>query len=200
MKHRIVITAVAANLAVALFAYPGTSAWGQNLPPQFPRGLSPERARILFGNRFPERRLLAPTTPAQKIAQAVPPKSICKPDCDEFRAQVKQKGSIMVLVDLNIPNLPDETRAPKDKRATVLQARKQAISDAQDRLLRRMAMRNVKVHGKYTVSPGVAITVDAVSLEDLIANPEVVRIYENKRHHLNLRQSVPQIGAGQILA
>src|SRR5215470_4670531 len=100
-KHSVAIVKLMASLVAASLLAFGSYAQERATPPKFHPGLSPERARILYGHRLTERRLLAKQAQAQKVAQAVPAKNICKPDCSELRNKVKQQGSMTVIVYLN---------------------------------------------------------------------------------------------------
>lgn len=87
----------------------------------------------------------------------------------------REQGSVRVIVGLDVPfqpegDLPDEQ---------AVQAQRQAIAAAQDRLLQRMAPFAISNVSRYEFIPFVAMTVDEPALRNLIANPEVQSIEDD---------------------
>jgi predicted acylesterase/phospholipase RssA len=82
---------------------------------------------------------------------------------------VREQGSVRVIVGLDVSFQP-EGNLPNEQ---AVQAQRQAIAAAQDRLLQRMAPFAISNVSRYEFIPFVAMTVDEPALRDLIANPEV---------------------------
>jgi subtilisin len=135
---------------------------------------------------------------ALQAQSTLPSRSKCYPaTCDELLTKAQQRGSVNVIILLNVPNLPDESRVPKKDRDNVMQARKAAIAQVQDRFLQRMSSHKVRVGAKFKLTPGLGITIDAKGLKDVMAQPEVKNIQENLPERTMLPQSIPLIGANQ---
>lgn len=155
----------------------------------------------LYGPHGLQKRLLAQKIQASKPVTPPPVKSKCGPTtCDELVAKARRQGSVNVIVGFNIPNLPNHSRVPEKDRPTVMREREAAIRQAQDALLQRMSAHKIRVGVKFKLTPGMAITVDAATLADLIADPDVVSIGEDIPMRPMLNQSVPLIGADQAWA
>jgi subtilisin family serine protease len=169
----------------------------QQLPnqPNIPRPL----LHKLQGPQVLKQRLLAQKAQAFKKQSPAGNKTKCK-NCDELLAKARKYGSVDIIIGFDIPNLPDATRLPKQDQPKVDQEIKEAISKAQEQLLKRLdshKMRNIKT---FDYTPGMSMQVDAAALEALIADPEVSTIEENERGDFFLPQSVPLIGAEQAFA
>jgi subtilisin family serine protease len=117
--------------------------------------------------------------------------------CEELHAKARAQGSVNVIIELHAPGLPDESHLPQQERPAVLRARQAAVGQAQDSFLPRLNLRNVKAVVKFKLTPGIAMTVDAETLKDLIADPEVIGIQEERLDRTMLPQTVPLIGADQ---
>jgi hypothetical protein len=88
---------------------------------------------------------------------------------------VREQGSIPVIVGLDVPFQPEgELSDPQ-----AVQDQRQAIAEAQDRLLQRMAGLNISNVTTFEFIPFVSMTVDEAALRDLIANPEVTSIEQD---------------------
>lgn len=145
-----------------------------------------------------KQRLLARKVQASQPAKPTPGKSKCGPTtCDELLAKARQHGSVNVIVLLDIPNLPDDTRVPKKDRPAVLQARQAAIRQAQEAFLQRMSAHKIRIGRKFTLTPGMSMTVDATVLKAIIEDSQIKSIQENLPDRPMLPQSIPMIGADQ---
>jgi hypothetical protein len=103
----------------------------------------------------------------------------CSPNCDVLRRNVVQQGVVTIIVMFDIPNLPNHTRASDKDWPVVVQARENAIRQAQDRAIARLASYKIRVNRRLTLTPGMGLTVNAAALEDLIANLEIEGIEED---------------------
>ena len=96
--------------------------------------------------------------------------------CYDLRTLAQQRGFVAVNVELDVPNLLDETRAAPEFQSVFAETRRRAIAQAQARLTKRMQPFNITVVSKYTFFPGIKIRANTKALEDLIENSEVKSI------------------------
>lgn len=132
------------------------------------------------------------TSDAKRSPSFTPSK--CTPSCDELVSKAQKKGSILILIGLNVSDLPGDA-SPKS-----LEARRQLVARAQDRVLSRMSGYKIKGIKRFDLTPGMAATVDAQGLKRLLADPEVRTIREERPSRPALLQSAPLIGADQAWA
>ncbi|MBI5025710.1 MAG: S8 family serine peptidase [Nitrospirae bacterium] len=180
----------------AIFFAPGTFAEQPADKPPLPRPL----LRKMYGPHTLTQRLQMQKAQAPKTQPPKPTKPACPPNCEELLEKARKYGLVRVIVGLNIPDLPDPIRLPKEERPKAFQARKEAIAKAQERLLKRMAKHKIAYIKKSEYFPDMAMTIDAAALEVLIADPEVRNIGEDVLMRPMLPQSVPIIGADQAHA
>lgn len=148
-----------------------------------------------FKERVQARR--AATMAVNSGSPEVPPstKGKCPPTCEELLDKARRYGTVNIIVGLNIPNLPEASRVPKERQAQVDQTRMEAVAQAQERLLKAMAKYKIKNVRKFKVTPGLAMSVDLMTLQALIADPDVKSIGEDYLASPSLSQSIPLIGA-----
>lgn len=113
------------------------------------------------------------------------------PSVKNLMADVIQQGTVMVIVNLRSPLLPDSVESlsskEKDKYLT------EEIARIQEAVLERLADRgeNIKNPTKYKFSSQMALTVTEIGLEALMFDPDVEKILENKASDGSLGSSVP---------
>jgi subtilisin len=170
-------------------------------PPERP-GRPQTLQEKLYGHYGSRQRLLAEQQKVQASKPIAPAtgRDKCTPRCDELLAKARQQGLMSIMVTLDVPDLPDETRVPKEKQPAVMRERETAISQVQDRVLQRMHSHKIKSVRKFKLTPGLGLTVDAAALQTLITDPEVIQIHESQIFRLMLNQSGPLIGATQAWA
>lgn len=116
---------------------------------------------------------------------------IAQPQLQALIAQAQAKGSVRVIVGLNINYQPEgRLRNPQ-----AVQAQRSAIARAQETLLNQLAGHNVQAIRKYSFIPHLAMQVDAAALISLAANPSVTKIAADRVRYPSLLESVPLIGA-----
>jgi hypothetical protein len=91
--------------------------------------------------------------------------------------KAKSQGRVRVIVRLRLGEQKLETTLA-DPAAVTVQC--QAIACLQDRLLQRMESFSVTSIRRFEFVPQVAMEVEAAGMSDLLANPEVVDIAEDK--------------------
>lgn len=112
----------------------------------------------------------------ETATMAPTPMSTCPPDCDALLAQVKQSGSLQVIVRLNVPFQSDLTDQ------VAIAAQRKAIQEAQDNLIRDLAAavgQSPLVDLSYDATPYLVLSVDSASLDYLINSPSVYAIEED---------------------
>lgn len=124
-------------------------------------------------------------------------KKSCPPNCDELLAKIQKHGSQMIVVNLKRADLPDYIHVPKADRARLIEARRQAITARQDRVIGRLAAHSIKLKNirRSKDSPSIGITADATMLKALMTDPEVESIGEDIPMRPMLNQRVPLISA-----
>jgi hypothetical protein len=110
--------------------------------------------------------------------------------------RVRRGESVRIIVHLNVPARSE--RGLRDPIARESQRRQ--ITDAQTTLLRRLNLAGLRDIRRLNATPFIVMTVDATTLEALLAAPEVRAIEESVPLDLNLTQSVPLIEADDAWA
>jgi subtilisin family serine protease len=105
--------------------------------------------------------------------------------------QVQKQGIIRVIIGLNVAFQPEGDLA--DSQA--IQSQQTRIARAQDNLLKRMSAFDTTLISRFEFIPFIALEVDAVALEDLGANPNVISLEEDIPIPPILNSSIPVIGA-----
>ena len=91
--------------------------------------------------------------------------------------KAKSQGRVRVIVRLRLDEGKLETTLA-DPAAVTVQC--EAIARLQDRLLQRMQSFGITNIKRFQFVPQIAMEVDAAGVSDLLANPEVVSISEDK--------------------
>ncbi|HEV2851267.1 MAG TPA: S8 family serine peptidase [Thermoanaerobaculia bacterium] len=142
--------------------------------------------------------------PAASAASAGPKQGLAKEDLgglpapgvrpevlQSLRDKAARQGSVRVLVRLSTAFTPegrlDTARAS---------GQRQAISQAQDSAVARLAGTSARVNARYQRIPFLALEVDAGALDRLATLPGVVGIEEDVFHRPSLASSTAVIGAG----
>lgn len=137
-----------------------------------------------------------PATPAAPI------------DWAQLEAAARARGSLPVIIGLDVPGQPREAIAGDAQAAARQQA---AFAQAQDKLLRRLDGHQVHSIRRFDFIPFIAMSVDAAALAALRADPAVVSVEEDTAVAPELAQTIPLIradfahiaaytGAGQAVA
>jgi len=105
-------------------------------------------------------------------------------------------GSIRVIVKLDVGFFP-EGYLTSPFAAT---SQRVQIAQAQDRVLKRLEAFQSRPARRFRHVPYFAIQVNAEALADLLANPQVVGVYEDVPVPADLSQTVPLIGADDVWA
>lgn len=111
---------------------------------------------------------------------AVNPRSLNPLPDQDLLSKAKSKGSISVIVGLRVDFRPEGTLANPQ----AVQAQRDAISRAQDTLLRAMASMNVKSVQKFPYIPYMTMEVDEAGLIFLSNFPDVTSVKENVPENL----------------
>lgn len=167
-------------------------------PPAWPRAIQNFPGPVAFKHRLLARQIQQAQVDQPRASK--PQKPECPPKCDELVAKAKKNGSVRVIVGLNVSGLPDPIQLPEKERSKALQDRKKMVAEAQDRMLSRLAKHKIRSVKKASYGPDLAMSVDSLALEALIADPDVLSIGEDKIHFPTLNQTVPLIGADQAWA
>jgi subtilisin family serine protease len=145
-------------------------------------------------------------TAADPLVARVPHNAYNKSGRDDLQTPLAQQGELRVLVGLQTP---DEIRQNVD--ITPDDAKEQAVSRRQQRLLQRLAGHNVRNVRALRFHHFVAMTVDAGALNALLADPDVTSVSED-RPRFPVLNDTPGIthadqawaqgfrGAGQVVA
>lgn len=94
---------------------------------------------------------------------------------ERLLAKVPIRGTVEIIVGLRLDNYESEGYLLPE----IAQIQRQAITEAQNRLLARMALHKIKFIVKFEHIPFVAMEVDEATLKALIVDPEVKTIEEN---------------------
>jgi subtilisin family serine protease len=122
-------------------------------------------------------------SPAPASSRPVVPKGL--------REKAASTGAARVIVQLAAPFSPEGRLA-----AGQALAQRQAIGNAQDAALEKLAGQKVKLHARYQHMPFLALEVDAAALELLARLPEVTGIQEDRFQKALLASSNAVIGSG----
>jgi uncharacterized repeat protein (TIGR01451 family) len=132
------------------------------------------------------------TLQAQTIVQ---PAGVDSPDATlaaQLAAQIDAQGAVPLIVELNLPDYRPEAFADVQAAA----AQETAIANAQNAVLARLAGHEVTNIKTYEYLPFVALTIySRDTLDALFADPDVVRIHEDKPVPPALADSVPLVRA-----
>jgi hypothetical protein len=137
-------------------------------------------ATYVWGQGSPSR-LFAQETHAPQPVQRAPGTKRCSPDCDQLLVKARQKGSTSIIVVLVAPDLPRLARpeAPIGERRRSHEARKQAVAQAQQSFLLKLASHKLNKLRAFAYLPHVSMEVDAATLEAILSYPEVRSVSEN---------------------
>jgi len=113
----------------------------------------------------------------------------------ELRQKVGQKGTIRVLVTLNLAYSPEAGLDPAG-----VQTQRTSIERTTQNLLASMAGQKYTLNATYYAFPLVGVTVDSAGLEKLFTSPYVSSVAESTMKKADLAQSVPLIGASNAQA
>ena len=132
---------------------------------------------LYFGSATPSASTAGQTleSPAPASSRPVVPK--------ELREKAASTGAARVIVQLAAPFSPEGRLA-----AGQALAQRQAIGNAQDAALEKLAGQKVKVHARYQHMPFLALEVDAAALDLLARLPEVTGIQEDRFREAAPRQ------------
>jgi len=163
--------------------------------PGWPRAAKRFPGPIAFKHRLLARQIQQTQVDQPRVSKSQKPE--CPPRCDGLIAKAKRDGSVRVIIELNVTDLPDPIRSPAEDRFRLLETRKAKVLDAQERLLKRLEKHRVTGVKKFQYGPGLVMRVDNGALQQLIADPEVLSIGEDAPVPPLLNQSVPLIDANQ---
>lgn len=94
---------------------------------------------------------------------------------DALWKKVREDGTVMVIVTLNVPYQPESQLGSQRE----IDAQRAAIAAAQDDLVASLTEGHVEVNTRMTLFPQIALTVDEPALRQLAASPLVAAIEEN---------------------
>lgn len=123
------------------------------------------------------------------------PKATIAAHYEALHAQALKHGTVRVIVKVNAPTRPAGARlaqAQRDQRASVARL--------QDAIFRTVPLPHPETVKRYTDIPYLAMEVDAATLEQLRASPDVKAITEDRVARAFLNESVPLIGGANAWA
>lgn len=106
--------------------------------------------------------------------------------------EVREEGTVMVIVTLNIPYQPEAQLGSQRE----IDAQRSAIADAQGELITSLTAGHVEVNTRMTLFPQIVLTVDEPALLQLAASPLVAAIQENALSAPTGR--VPEVNGGRL--
>jgi subtilisin family serine protease len=110
-------------------------------------------------------------------------------------AKLQDAGKSRVIVEFSVPKSNLRTQA-------AMAARKDAVRTGQDQILNAafgsLAAAEKHALSRMSIQPKFALSVNRAELETLAADSRVTRIFPDKIVKLNLRESVPLIGADDL--
>jgi len=121
------------------------------------------------------------------------------PDAAKLINTAERQGFVSIIVEFAPPTAPTVLRPS----AAILEPHKAQVRAIQDSIIAnhfgsatapRPGQGFIRGLQRLSVSPMFAINVNATELEDLAADPQVVRLHENALKKTNLEQSIPLIG------
>jgi len=121
----------------------------------------------------------------------------CVPRCAELQSRIKRSGSLRIILTLSLePTFrPEGELGPQNRTAQRL-----AILKMQEGILQRMTTQGVMTFRKFESIPSLMLEVNETALNDLLSNPDIVRIEEDVAVPPVLPQSVPLIGGNNAWA
>ncbi len=107
-----------------------------------------------------------------------------------LQARLQQGSTQRVIVQLDLSTTP-ESKLPRAQ----IEAQRERIARAQERLLSQIDKAANRELRKLTTLPGIVLEVDSETLQALASNPDVLSIQEDVLMAPSLAESVPLIGA-----
>lgn len=103
-------------------------------------------------------------------------------------------GAVPVIIQLRSATVPEHSLASD----VAVASQRQAIANAQDGFLARVASLSPVSVQRYSTIPALAFVASAELVRELLADPEVLSVSENKWNEAFLNESVPLIGASAV--
>ncbi len=114
---------------------------------------------------------------------------------EELVSRARTEGAVKIIVRLNIDFVPEGLLKHASQRAQ----QRVAINNAQQMLIGQVARFNAKVRGVLKYTPKIGFEVDETALTFLISSPLVAGIWEDRPLSPFLAESIPLIGADDVL-
>src|SRR5262245_15395023 len=130
------------------------------------------------------------TPPTKSIDAALASGRITKETLD----QLHQSGTAPVIVRLLLPT----PFRPEGDISSLADQQRQAIANAQDRVLTLLTGQRVQNVKRFKTIPHLAFEVDMRALSALIAMTEVAIVHPDRRHFPSLNTSLPLVGATNV--
>ncbi|HAX25448.1 MAG TPA: hypothetical protein PK593_07645 [Thermomicrobiales bacterium] len=116
------------------------------------------------------------TQPASSPAAPKEPGGATPVVDDASWKKVREEGTVMVIVTLNIPYRPEAELGSQRE----IDAQRAAIVAAQDQLIASLTAGHAEVNTRMTLFPQIVLTVDEPALRQLADSPLVTSVQENK--------------------